>query len=78
MEIFHWFLASNLVWLIMIATMIKIKASWSAIIVVAIIINALGFASTPISYYVAICINLLFPEQPGYLLGLKIKYSFQG
>ena len=60
MEIFHWFLASNLVWLIMIATMIKIKASWSAIIVVAIIINALGFASTPISYYVAICINLLF------------------
>ncbi len=59
MEIFHWFLASNLIWLIMIAAMIKIKASWSPLIVVAIIINVLGFLATPISYYVAICANLL-------------------
>ncbi len=59
MEIFHWFLASNLVWLIMIAAMIKLKSSWFALIVVAIIINVLGFSTTPISYYVAICANLL-------------------
>ncbi len=60
MDVFYWYLASNLIWTVIILTMVKIKASWFELVIVAIVVNLVGLASAPVTYYVAICINLLF------------------
>jgi hypothetical protein len=60
MELFHWYLLSNIVWPIFIVTMIMIKASWFELIIVAVILNLIGLVSIPTSYYVTIFINIGF------------------
>ena len=70
MDIFHWYLISNLVWLILIIIMISIKASWLDLMVIAIIINLIGWLAIPTSFYITISFNLLvlFASLYGYLI----------
>ena len=60
MEIFYWYILSNLLWLVIIFTMIKIEASWVELVIVMVVINIFALITPPIGYYLVIVINLLF------------------
>ena len=60
MDVFHWYLLSNIVWPIFIITIVLIKASWIELLVVAVLVNSIGQVSIPSSYYFTIFINTVF------------------